>query len=270
MKINWFPGHMNKALRDIEQQCKNVDVVVYVLDARIPLSSLNPSLDRLTQNKPVLYVLNKFDLTDEARFSKIIRNFVGESKDYLCFNSTKLGKKSVVIEKIRRLAHVKIEKYESRGVKATIKVMVVGIPNSGKSTFVNNLAGKAKTVTGDRAGVTKRGQWLPLGDGVEIYDTPGTLYPNIEDQKVALKLAFVGSVRDEILIFEEIGRELLALLIEKYPDAVEKRYPGAKSLEDVAVARGFKLGKDELDLERAGRAVVEDFRKGRMGRLMLD
>ena len=171
MKINWFPGHMNKALRDIAEQLKKVDVVLYLLDARIPLSSMNPSLSNLTQNKPTLYVFNKIDMADENKIKALLPQFRSQNSDYILFNSTLSGKSDALIAKIKKLASGKIEKYKSKGIKPTIRTMVVGIPNCGKSTLVNNLSKKAKTITGNKAGVTKKGLWLPLGDGIEIYDT---------------------------------------------------------------------------------------------------
>ncbi len=270
MKINWFPGHMNKALRDISENLKKVDVVTYVLDARIPLSSVNPSLDRLTQNKPVLYVVNKIDMADEKKVKAFLPQFRSERSDYVLFNSTLLGKSEVILNKIKALAKEKIEKYAKKGVKASIRTMVVGIPNCGKSTLVNNLCKKAKTVTGDKAGVTKRGQWLFVGEGIEIYDTPGTLYPNIENQDVAKKLAYVGSVRDEILDFVELGEEFLQTLKKIYPAETANRYKAAQNLTEIAQLRKFVLSGGELDLERAGKSLIDDFRKGRIGKLTLD
>ncbi len=270
MKINWFPGHMNKALRQMSEELKKVDVVTYVLDARIPISSVNPSLDKLTQNKPTLYVLNKIDMADETKLKALLPQFRGKSKDYILYNSTNIGKSDVLLNKIKSLAKDKIERYKQKGVKATIRTMVVGIPNCGKSTLVNNLCRKAKTMTGDRAGVTKRGQWLSVGDGVEVFDTPGTLYPNIENQQVAKKLAYVGSVRDEILDFVELGENFLDLIKKIYPLELEKRYGKVASLDDVAKVRKFVGNGGELDIERAGKAIIDDFRKGRLGRLTLD
>ncbi|MBP3431324.1 MAG: ribosome biogenesis GTPase YlqF [Clostridia bacterium] len=270
MKINWFPGHMYKALRDISENLKKVDVVTYILDARIPLSSINPTLDTITQNKPVLYVFNKIDMADESKIKAILPKFKSAKSDYVLFNSTLSGKSDVILSKIKRLAQEKIDRYKAKGVKATIRSMVVGIPNCGKSTLVNNLCKKAKTITGDRAGVTKRGQWLSVGDCIEIYDTPGTLYPNIENQDVAKKLAYVGSVRDEILDFVELSMEFLALLEKTYPEALEKRYGGAKTLEEIAAFRKFVSNGGEVDLERTAKSVIDDFRKGRLGKLMLD
>ena len=270
MKINWFPGHMNKALKDIAEQLKKVDVVLYLLDARIPLSSRNPSLSSLTENKPILYVFNKIDMADENKIKALLPQFRSENTDYVLFNSTLSGKSDVIISKIKKLAAKKIEKYQAKGIKPTIRTMVVGIPNCGKSTLVNNLSKKAKAVTGNKAGVTKRGLWLPLGDGIEIYDTPGTLYPNIENQDVAKKLAYVGSVRDEILDFNELAIELLRLLNKLYPNELEMRYNGAKTLEDIAVLRKYVLSGGEIDYDRAAHMIVDDFRKCRIGKLTLD
>ncbi len=269
MKINWFPGHMHKALKEIEQELKKVDVVIYVLDARIPLSSVNPQLSKITENKPVLYVVNKIDLADEERVKELLGQFRGENRDYIVFNSTAF-KSELVFDKLKKLCSKKIEKYKAKGIKATIRAMVVGIPNCGKSTLVNNLCKKAKALTGNKAGITKRGQWLSVGDGIEIFDTPGTLYPNIEDQLVAKKLAYVGSVRDEILDFVSLFDEFFALLNEKYSNLVENRYKDCKTLEDIAKLRHFIKAGGELDLEKAAYAVFDDFRKNRIGKITLD
>lgn len=270
MKINWFPGHMNKALKDISDQLKKVDVVTYVLDARIPLSSLNPSLNSLTQNKPVLYVFNKIDMADEKKVADILPKFKTKNSDYILFNSTLSGKSDKIISKIKSLASEKIERYKNKGIKPSIRTMVVGIPNCGKSTLVNNLCKKAKTVTGNKAGVTKHGLWLPIGDCIEVYDTPGTLYPNIADQEVAKKLAYVGSVRDEILDFNELAVELLSLLLKIYPENVKNRYNGKVTLEDIAVERKYVTNGGECDIDRTAKSIVDDFRKGRFGKITLD
>lgn len=270
MKINWFPGHMNKALKEISDQLKKVDVVTYVLDARIPISSLNPKLSQLSQNKPTLFVLNKIDMADQVKIKALLPKFKGANCDYLLFNSTLSGKSDILLNKIKALAHDKIQKYKAKGIKATIRTMVVGIPNCGKSTLVNNLCKKAKTLTGNKAGVTKRGQWLSVGDCIEVFDTPGTLYPNIENQDVAQKLAFVGSVRDEVLDFVELSGQLISLLLNAYPTEFEKRYGKAKTLEEIAVLRKFVTVGGEVDLERTAKSVIDDFRKGRIGKLTLD
>ena len=270
MKINWFPGHMNKALKDIAEQLKKVDVVTYILDSRIPFSSINPSLNELTQNKPVLYVFNKIDLADEQKIKVLLPKFRSENSDYLLFNSTLSGKSELIVNTIKKLASKKIEKYKQKGIKPTIRTMVVGIPNCGKSTLVNNLCKKAKAITGDKAGVTKHGLWLPIGDCIEVYDTPGTLYPNIADQEVAKKLAYVGSVRDEILDFNELSVELIKLLNKLYPNIIENRYSGAITLEEIAIKRKYVTNGGEIDMDRTARTIIDDFRKGRLGKLTLD
>lgn len=270
MKINWFPGHMHKTLKDISEQLKKVDVVTYVLDARIPLSSLNPKLSSLTENKPTLYIFNKIDMADEGKIKALLPKFKSDTSDFLLFNSTISGRSDIVLNKIKSLASDKIEKYKKKGVKATVRTMVVGIPNCGKSTLVNNLCKKAKAETGNKAGVTKRGLWLSAGDCIEVYDTPGTLYPNIEDQEVAKKLAYVGSVRDEVLDFVELAFELIPLLKKLYPTEFENRYGKAENLEDIAVLRKFVVGGGEPDYERTAKSVIDDFRKGRIGKITLD
>lgn len=270
MKINWFPGHMHKALKDISEQLKKVDVVTYILDARIPLASINPSLNEITQNKPVLYVFNKIDMADEKKIKALLPQFKSKTSDFLLFNSTLSGKSDLIVEKIKTLASEKIEKYKNKGIKPSIRTMVVGIPNCGKSTLVNNLCKKAKAITGNKAGVTKHGLWLPIGGGIEVYDTPGTLYPNIENQEIAKKLAFVGSVRDEILDFVDLANDLLKILLEQYPENVKKRYENKTTLEEIATLRKFVTNGGELDLERTAKSVVDDFRKGRLGKITLD
>lgn len=281
---------MNKALKDIAEQLKKVDVVTYLLDARIPISSFNPTLDKLTENKPVLYVINKIDMADESKIKNFLPKFQGLNCDVILYNSTLSGKSELILSKIKKLASNKIEKYKAKGVKATIRTMVVGIPNCGKSTLVNNLCKKAKTTTGDRAGVTKHGQWVSVGDCVEVYDTPGTLYPNIENQDIAKKLAFVGSVKDEILDFVELGLEFIKLMQKSYPNAFKERYGFENNkddlsnnfeeeqdvdksvliMEEIAKNRKYVLNGGEIDYERTGRAIIEDFRKGKLGKLTLD
>ncbi len=270
MKINWFPGHMKKALDIMRGELSKVDVVVYVLDARAPLSSINPRLNDISGGKPVLYVFNKIDLADLSKIEKIAPKFRGATFDYIKLNSTSSGSSKEILSKIKILAKEKIEKYAQRGVKMTIRAMIVGVPNSGKSTLTNNLCKKAKAVTGDRPGVTKSKQWFNIGDNVEICDTPGTLYPNLDDQEIAKKLAFVGSIKDDILDEVLLAEELLVFLQKSYPSLVENRYKGAKTLEEIATVRCFRLNKDELDLERCANAIINDFRSGKIGKITLD
>ena len=271
MKINWFPGHMTKALKEIKKNLMITDVVVYVLDSRAPISSINPSLNRLSQNKPVLYVFNKIDMADEERVKNLAKNYKTQNSDYCILNSTMSGSSKVIRQKIVNLAKEKIEKFKAKGVTTVVRAIVVGVPNSGKSTLTNNLCGKAKAVTGNRPGVTKAVQWLRIGDNIEMCDTPGTLYPNLENQEIAKKLLFIGSIKDEVIADNiELAQELLKMINEKYPQLLQERYGSDISLEQIAIKRGHKLNKDEYDLERTANAVIDDFRKGRIGRITLD
>lgn len=270
MKINWFPGHMSKALAEMKRLLRAVDVIIYVLDARAPLSSLNPSLTSLAEGKPILYAFNKIDMADERRIREIVPKFRGMNFDYVCMNSTMSGTGKLIRQKLNQLAKPKIDKFAAKGVKTTVRAMVVGVPNSGKSTLVNNLCGKAKAITGNKPGVTKSSQWLKIGDNIELCDTPGTLYPNLSDQTIAKHLLYIGSIKDDVVVLTELAQNLMDDLYRKYPSEVDVRFKGAKNLAEVAKVRGFMIGGGEVDEERAAAAVLDDFRKGRIGRLTLD
>ena len=271
MKINWFPGHMKKALREISSELARTDIVIYVLDSRAPISSINPSLNRLVGNKPILYVFNKMDLADSERVKFLAKDYKSPNSDYVCLNSTMSGASKVIKGKILQLTKEKIEKGLSKGIKMIIRAIVIGVPNSGKSTLVNNLCGKAKTVTGNRPGVTKTTQWLSIGDNIELCDTPGTLYPNLENQEVAKKLLFIGSIKDEVVVdIVELAEDFLKMASKHYKDLLIKRFGGELSLDAIAKKRGYILSKDELDIERTAQAVLDDFRKGRIGKITLD
>ncbi|MBP3344596.1 MAG: ribosome biogenesis GTPase YlqF [Clostridia bacterium] len=271
MKINWFPGHMKKTMAEIKVKLSIVDVVVYLLDSRAPISSINPSLSKLSQNKPVLYVFNKVDLADEERVKELARGYKTENSDYVVMNSTLSGASKIIRQKILNLAKDKIEKFKKKGIKTYVRAIVIGVPNSGKSTLVNNLCGKAKAITGNKAGVTKMTQWVSIGDNIEICDTPGTLYPNLEDQDVAKKLLFIGSIKDEVVADNlDMAIELINMIEEKYPGLLQARYGQDLSLEGIAKKRAFIVSKGEYDIDRAAAAVVDDFRKCRIGRITLD
>lgn len=270
MKINWFPGHMKKALDAMRIELGKIDVIIYVLDSRAPKSSLNPKLNEISGEKPILYVFNKIDIADEKKVIAFANKFKDDSHDYILLNSTLSGAGKVITSKIRQLAHEKFDKYKSKGVNITLRAMVVGVPNSGKSTLVNNLCKKAKAITGNRPGVTKGKQWFNIGDCVEVCDTPGTLYPNLADQEIAKALAFVGSIKDEIVDQNEMAEELIDLLNELYPNAVSNRYRGEITLEGIARARGYMLAGGALDIDRTAQAVITDFRSGKLGRITVD
>lgn len=270
MKINWFPGHMKKALDGMREELSKADAIIYVLDSRAPKSCLNPSLGRLCGNKPILYVLNKIDMTDIDRLETIKNNFKGEGYDFLMTNSTQSGLNGEVSAKIKSLCSQKVKKFTQKGIGVTLRALVVGVPNCGKSTLVNNLCKKAKAVTGNRPGVTKGKAWYKISPMVEVCDTPGTLYPDLANQEIALSLAFIGSIRDEVLDEEEVARELIKRILKLYPDALSERYKSAKTLEDICKMRAFLLSGGQLDISRTAKAVISDFRNGRLGKLMIE
>ena len=274
MIINWFPGHMNRSLREMEEKIRLVDAVVYVLDSRAPFSCINPELDRISEGKPIVYVLNKADLVEAADLSCWIARLSGSGKYALKLDSTATNASKVLAEKLREVCADKIAKKTARGINAVISAMVIGVPNSGKSTLINNLCGKAKTLTGNKAGVTRGQQWVRVTPYLEMLDTPGTLYPKLDDRTVALDLAFIGSIRDEVLDMYGLAAELVKKLAPS--GAIERRYgvvPSAdehETLTDIARARGFLVKGGETDDERAAYAVIDDFRKGRMGKIILE
>ncbi len=268
--IQWFPGHMTKAMRMMEQSVPLADGIIYVLDARCPAASFNGKLIKMAGNKPVLYVLNKYDLADER--ADALMKIIGANA--VKINASNANSKRVVSEAINRLTADKREKSLAKGYSKIFRFMVVGVPNTGKSTVINLLAGSKRTHTGDKAGVTRGKQWIRL-DGFELLDTPGTMPPAFENQKLALHLAFVGSINDDILDIDDIALELLGELYEKYPARLQERYGIAggtklEMLDCVCKKRGFILKGGDYDYERAERAVIDDFRKGRLGRITLD
>ena len=223
MIINWFPGHMNRSLREMEEKIRLVDAVVYVLDSRAPFSCINPELDRISEGKPVVYVLNKADLVEAADLSCWIARLSGSGKYALKLDSTATNASKVLAEKLREVCADKIAKKKARGINAVIRAMVIGVPNSGKSTLINNLCGKAKTLTGNKAGVTRGQQWVRVTPYLEMLDTPGTLYPKLDDRTVALDLAFIGSIRDEVLDMYGLAAELVKRNTLIYSDIAEIR-----------------------------------------------
>lgn len=268
--IQWFPGHMTKAMRMMEQSVPLADGIIYVLDARCPAASFNGKLIKMAGNKPVLYVLNKYDLADER--ADALMKIIGANA--VKINASNANSKRVVSEAINRLTADKREKSLAKGYSKIFRFMVVGVPNTGKSTVINLLAGSKRTHTGDKAGVTRGKQWIRL-DGFELLDTPGTMPPAFENQKLALHLAFVGSINDDILDIDDIALELLGELYEKYPARLQERYGIAggtklEMLDCVCKKRGFILKGGDYDYERAERAVIDDFRKGKLGRITLD
>lgn len=271
--IQWFPGHMTKAMRMMQEHLSLVDGVVFVLDARCPAASFNPKLKKIANNKPVLYVLNKGDLADERAdiLLKIIREKGGAA---VKINAVNASSRRDITGAIEKLVAEKRQRALEKGQTKVFRFMVAGVPNTGKSTLINLLAGSKRAETGDKAGVTRGKQWIRC-DGFELLDTPGTMPPAFENQYLARHLAFVGSINDDILDIDDIALALLEECYAKYPARLYERYcveggTPLDMLETVCKRRGFMLRGGEYDYERGERAVIDDFRKGRLGRITLD
>ncbi len=271
--IQWFPGHMTKAMRMMQENAALCDGAIIVLDARCPASSFNAKLKKVFAGKPVLYVLNKTDLSDRAEaFVRIIKSAGGSA---VALNATVSGCRRTLMQACEDIVREKLERARSKGYERTFRFMVLGVPNTGKSTVINLLSGAKRTVTGNKAGVTRGKQWIRL-EGFELLDTPGTMPPAFENQTFARRLAYVGSINDDILDFDDLAIALLADMAEKYPERLEERYgitdfsSGIDMLNAVCTRRGFVLRGGDFDYDRACRAVVDDLRKGRLGRIALD
>ncbi|MBS7404151.1 MAG: ribosome biogenesis GTPase YlqF [Eubacteriales bacterium] len=275
-KINWFPGHMQKALRMMEVEAKNVDALIYVLDSRAPFACLNPEFVRIIGSKPILYVLNKIDLADEKKIKEIKTKLPGENKLVIELNSTASGAIGLVTSSLNSLCKATIEKYKNKGVNYFVRAMVLGVPNCGKSTLVNNLCGSKKAITGNKPGVTKGKQWVKLSNNIEILDTPGTLWPNLIDEGEARKLAFIGSIKDDVVEVEQLSLFLLEALLKTYPKELEERFSvqvenktPLEIMEEIAERRKYVVRGGEIDYERTAKAILDDFRKGRIGKITL-
>ena len=273
--IQWFPGHMTKAMRMMEEQVKLVDGVLFILDARAPLATRNRNLESLFAGRPVLYILNKADLADEGKTAAFSARMEGAGEMNVCCTATGASAARQIAARIPKLLHEKLARDAAKGVSRPPRLMVAGIPNTGKSTVINALSGAKRAVTGDKAGVTRGKQWIRC-DGFELLDTPGTMPPAFDDQLLARHLAYIGSINDDILDMDDVALELLRELIARYPALLSARY-GAEDFssplavyEHICRRRGFLLRGGEFDYERGARAIVDDFRKGRIGRVTLD
>lgn len=277
MNYQWYPGHMTKAIRMMQENIKLIDLVIELVDARIPLSSRNPDIDRLAAGKFRIVLLNKSDLADPACNRQWVQYFEQQQIHVLEVNSKAGSGVKAIQGLVQEACKEKIERDRRRGiVNRPVRAMVVGIPNVGKSTFINSFAGKACTKTGNKPGVTKGKQWIRLNKGLELLDTPGILWPKFEDQQVGMRLAFIGSMNDEVILVDELACDLIRCLQQLYPQALPKRYDidGAgeppQVLAQIAERRGCYGRGQELELERAAGLLMEDFRSGRLGRLTLE
>ncbi|GAA0799271.1 ribosome biogenesis GTPase YlqF [Clostridium sp. AF19-22AC] len=277
MHFQWYPGHMTKAKRMMQENIKLIDLVIELVDARIPVSSRNPEIDELGKNKARLILLNKSDLAEEKWNDAWAEYFKGKGYSVLKVNSRKGGGVKSIQGVIQEACKEKIERDRKRGIlNRPVRAMVVGIPNVGKSTFINALAGKACTKTGNKPGVTKGKQWIRLNKNVELLDTPGILWPKFEDQTVGLRLAFIGSIKDEILNTEELAMELIGFLKEKYTGILKDKYQIEEAedhfecLRSIAESRHCLVRGNELDTEKAAKILLDDFRNGRLGKITLE
>lgn len=303
MVYQWYPGHMTKAKRMMQENIKLIDLVIELVDARIPLSSRNPDIDELGKNKARLILLNKADLADERQTKKWQTYFEGKGYFVVALNSRNRNAMKTINQVVAQACKDKIERDRKRGIiNRPVRAMVVGIPNVGKSTFINSFAGKACAKTGNKPGVTKGKQWIRLSRTLELLDTPGILWPKFEDQQVGLRLALIGSMNDEVLNIEEMSLELITFLVKSYKGILARRYDISRELEDsvaeeicpaeeektagenavaqekaalkilmeIATVRKCFAKGEELDLRKAANLLLDDFRSGKLGRITLE
>ena len=277
MNYQWYPGHMTKAKRMIQEDSNLVDLIIELVDARIPMSSRNPDIDEIGKNKFRVILLNKADLANE-KYNALWADYFKQKGVLVQEMNSRSGKGMKNIQPlVQEACQAKFERDRKRGIlNRPVRAMVVGIPNVGKSTFINALAGKSCTKTGNKPGVTKGKQWIRLNKSVELLDTPGILWPKFEDQTVGLRLAFIGSIRDEILQAEELAAELIAFLTENYAGILRAKYEVDETagkfeiLREIAKNRHCLLKGSELDVDKAARLLLDDFRNGRLGRITLE
>lgn len=277
MHFQWYPGHMTKAKRQMQEDIKLIDLVIELVDARIPLSSRNPDIDELGKQKARLILMNKADLASDEQTRKWSEYFRGKGFYVVKLDARSKAGMKAINDVIMEACKEKIERDRRRGIKnRPVRAMVVGIPNVGKSTFINTYAGKACAKTGNKPGVTKGKQWIRLNKNVELLDTPGILWPKFEDQTVGLRLALIGSIKDEILNIDELSLELIRIIQERYPGILAARYEleeekkPVEILEQIARNRNCVQKGNELDYSKAASLVIDEFRSGRLGKITLE
>ncbi len=277
INIQWFPGHMTKTRRYIEKNISLVDIVVETVDARCIRSSQNPDFDKLLAGKPRLMVITKTDLADPDVTSRWVNHFKGRGIG--CVLVSLVNGKGVrdILPAVRALLSDKIEKYAAKGMKKTIRMMICGVPNSGKSTLINSLCGKRAVIAQDRPGVTRGGQWVTLSSDVELLDTPGILWNKFDDVQVGLNLAFTGAVKDDVVDIETLALELIKALSKSYPDSFKNRFDiditdkePLEIYEMICKRRGFIIRGGDYDYERCAKILVDEFRGGKLGRISLE
>ncbi len=274
--LQWFPGHMTAAMRMMEENVKLVDGIMMILDARAPLASMNEKLNKLFSNKKILYVINKCDLISQSDAKRIISVLKAQGKRAVAVSAMDKKAVDLLYNEMFSLFSEKLQKNKEKGLFRPLRFMVAGIPNTGKSTIINALCGGKKTVTGNKAGVTKGKQWVRLKE-FELLDTPGTMPPAFENQTQAKHLAYIGSMNDANIDFGDLAFEFIKELKVKYPEMLKTKYSlndldkeDIEIFNDICVRRGFLMRGGEYDYSRCAVAVIDDFRKGRIGKILLD
>ena len=278
MNIQWYPGHMTKTRRQIEADLKQVDAVCEIVDARIPMSSRNPDIDSICGNKPRIIVLNRMDLADPEGTKIWSDYFKGKGMAVVVTDCKTRKGINQFTPAARNACKEKLERDAARGMNRPLRVMVVGIPNVGKSTLINQISGRKGAKAENRPGVTRGKQWVTVDSGLLLLDTPGILWPKFEDPEVGMMLAYTGAVKDGILDIEELACRLIALLHKRYPEALKERYkleaeqgtPGYELLEMAGRKRGFLVSGGEVNTERMAKVLVDEFRSGKLGRFTLE
>ena len=279
MNIQWFPGHMTRAQRMIEENLKLVDAVCEILDARIPRASRNPDIDRLAAGKPRLVVLNRVDLADPEITARWRKAFQTQGLAVLETDARSGKGVNAFQSAVRELLSDKLREYEEKGqVGRPLRIMILGIPNVGKSTFINKVAGRKAAIAGDKPGVTRGKQWISIGTGLDLLDTPGILWPKFDSQEDGEMLAITNAIKADVLDKETLGANFMLRLRSLYPDALRTRYKiepdadknGFELLEDAAKKRGFLLSKGEYDIERMANTLLKEYHEGKLGRLSLE
>ncbi|WP_180946850.1 ribosome biogenesis GTPase YlqF [Peptostreptococcus faecalis] len=278
LNINWYPGHMKKTKELVQNNLKLVDVVIELLDARIPLSSKNPDIDKLVGSKPRIVLLNKSDLCKKEDLDEWVQYYLNLGIKAIPINAMNGNGINKVISECREVSKETMEKFIQKGRKArAIRIMIVGVPNVGKSSLINKLSGKKSTQTGDRPGITKGKQWVKIKGDMELLDTPGILWPKFDNQEVAVNLAFTRAIKDEILDIETLGLKLIERISDLAPEDLIKRYKidevgpqPIDTMEAIGKKRGFLVGKNELDYTRIALTVLNEFREGKIGNITLE
>ncbi len=275
--LKWFPGHMKKALEDIEDnKIKLADVILYVLDSRAPFSCMNPNVNKIVHGKPIIYVFNKSDLADDKRVAEIQKEFSDSGKTSIVVSANNNQFRNAVKSALKIVLSEKIKRNRQKNINITYKVMILGVPNTGKSTLINMLCGSKKAITGNIAGVTKANTWLKIDDMFMMLDTPGVLWPKF-DEGLSRNLAYVGSLSDKEFDMADLGYELMQIIYEKYPEFLKSKFDVDYEFEEFielydrfCIKRGFIMRGGEIDYTRAGKTFIDDFRAGKFGKITLE